>query len=141
MSTILGFFNASAFTIISAFHFYWAFGGKKGINIVLPELESTKKVFLPSPMMTIGVSLIFFSIAVFTLYSIGILNFYVPDFLKNYGLYCLTTIMFIRSIGDFHYAGFFKTVKNTAFAQYDTQYYSPLCLILGIFFILIQILK
>ena len=125
MITILGLFNAIAFTIISVFHFYWAFGGKRGINAALPQFEGDKKVFLPSTLMTAGVAMIFLGIAVFTLYSIKFLDFHVPDFLKNYGLYCLTAGMIIRALGDFRYVGFLKTVKNTEITIFC--YYHELC--------------
>lgn len=141
MATLLGLINASVFIGISAVHFYWALGGKKGLDVALPQFEGDKKVFLPSGLMTVCVALIFFTIAIFTMQGIGFLDFYVPYVLKKYGFYCLATIMFLRAIGDFRYVGFFKTIKNTEFGRYDSQYYAPLCLILGVFFILIEILK
>jgi hypothetical protein len=39
-------------------------------------------------------------------------------------------------LGDFKYWGFFKSIRNNQFAKYDSLYYSPLCLYIGLTFIL-----
>ena len=49
-----------------------------------------------------------------------------------YGNLAIGGIFLLRAVGDFRYVGFFKKVKNTAFARNDTRYYSPLCLLLGV---------
>lgn len=55
-------------------------------------------------------------------------NFYVYS-----GIF-LSTIFTLRAIGEFNAVGFFKKIKDTEFAIYDTKYFSPLCLILGAIF-------
>jgi hypothetical protein len=57
--------------------------------------------------------------------------------MEVFDLYPLAIVLIIRAIGDFKYVGFFKRIKNTPFARYDTQYYAPLCLYLGLSTLLI----
>ena len=57
----------------------------------------------------------------------------------NYGYYFLAGIFILRAIGDFKYVGFFKKVKNTPFAKLDSKFYSPLCLLIGLAFIWIEL--
>jgi hypothetical protein len=39
---------------------------------------------------------------------------------------------FLRSVGDFRLVGFFKRVRGTRFARYDSLLFSPLSLALGV---------
>ncbi|WP_307347298.1 DUF3995 domain-containing protein [Metabacillus malikii] len=48
----------------------------------------------------------------------------------------ITFIFFLRAIGDFKYLGFTKKIKNTNFSKYDTALYTPLCLYLGLIFMI-----
>lgn len=117
--------------IIAIFHFYWAFGGKTGLSVALPQLSSSQdRVFTPSPLMTAGVAAIFLLISgLFFMFGIG--NIY-PEIFHKQILSFLAIVFFIRSIGDFKYVGFFKNVSGTDFAKYDNKYFSPLCLVMGI---------
>ncbi len=53
----------------------------------------------------------------------------------------IASIFIIRAIGEFNYVGFFKKIKYTQFGRNDTKYYSPLCLIIGILTIIIDLNK
>ena len=70
----------------------------------------------------------------------NLISIELPNLINNYGLYALAIVLIIRAMGDFKYVGFFKTIKNTPFADYDTRYYSPLCLFLGLNILVIQYL-
>jgi glucan phosphoethanolaminetransferase (alkaline phosphatase superfamily) len=140
MALILSLINALIFTIISGFHFYWAMGGKVGFDVVLPSNRDASKALSPSKSITSVAALVFLSMAVFYLIKARLIDFPLPQLIYNYGLYALASVLIIRAIGDFKYAGFFKTVKDTPFADYDTKYYSPLCLFLGLSTLVIQFL-
>jgi hypothetical protein len=47
------------------------------------------------------------------------------------GIWFVAGIFLLRAIGDFHYIGFFKQVRDSRFARLDTLVYSPLCLLLA----------
>jgi hypothetical protein len=57
---------------------------------------------------------------------------WVPAWASQWTSAVLGIIFVVRSIGDFRSAGFFKSVRNTTFALWDTWLYSPLCLVLGL---------
>jgi hypothetical protein len=44
----------------------------------------------------------------------------------------LALVLLLRAVGDFHYVGFFKRIRNTRFAKMDTLIYTPLCLALAV---------
>lgn len=130
--------------IISAIHFYWVLGGDWGLRVSVPEL-TTKKVMQPSQVLTLLVAVIFGMMGLFYLYKVGrfpIANPIVPGWLSQYGLWLLAGVFLLRAIGDFRYVGFFKRIKNSRFAELDTKFYSPLCLLLSInTFLLISFLS
>jgi glucan phosphoethanolaminetransferase (alkaline phosphatase superfamily) len=132
MEILLSCINALIFTIISGFHFYWAMGGKVGFDVVLPSNREGAKALSPSKTMTTAVAFVFLGIAIFYLIQVHLIDFPLPKLIENYGLYALAGVLIIRAIGDFKYAGFFKKIKDTPFARYDSTYYSPLCLYLGL---------
>ena len=112
---------------VAAIHFYWAFGGKWGASAVLPQVNSEKRVFTPSPLMTLAVAVPFLIISVIFAQAAGWFNFeiiapYMPTLLL-----VLVAVFALRALGDFKYVGFFKKVKNTDFALNDTKYFTPLC--------------
>ena len=125
--------NFALLLIISLIHVYWAAGGRWGLAESVPERNGSK-AFQPGRFITFVVSLIFGCMAFFYLYKIGWLtplNAIVPDWLSRYGLWILAGIFLLRAIGDFKYVGFAKRVRSSRFAQLDTTYYSPLCLLLS----------
>jgi Protein of unknown function (DUF3995) len=46
-------------------------------------------------------------------------------------LWGLSLVFLLRAIGNLRSFGFFKTVKGTPFAQWDTWLYSPLCVLMA----------
>ena len=140
MDIVLCVINALIFTIISGFHFYWAMGGKVGFDVVLPSNMEGIKSLNPSKLITFIAACVFLSVAIFYLIKAHLIHLPLPELMINYGLYLLAIVLIIRAIGDFKYVGFFKSIKNTPFAIYDTKYYSPLCLFLGLSTLFIQFL-
>jgi len=123
------------FCLLGAIHIYWAIGGKTGVEKAIPTTVDGKPTMEPGTIITILVGLSLFTIGLI----IYLLGFYDLESII-YGKYIvysgwlLSGVFFIRSIGDFKTIGFFKKVKTTEFAKYDTLIYSPLCIALGVFF-------
>jgi len=120
--------------IMGLFHFYWAFGGKVGLDKALPTKDGIK-LLNPSKALTffVGVVLIVFA---YIAYALQFYDFTVNEN-QNFYLYSgifLSTIFTLRAIGEFNAVGFFKKIKDTEFAIYDTRYFSPLCIVLGVVF-------
>lgn len=123
-----------ALIIMGLFHFYWVFGGKVGLDKALPTKDGIK-LLNPSKALTffVGVVLIVFA---YIAYALQFYDFTVNEN-QNFYLYSgifLSTIFTLRAIGEFNAVGFFKKIKDTEFAIYDTRYFSPLCVILGVVF-------
>jgi hypothetical protein len=130
MLFISGFINASLLLAISFIHIYWAFGGKWGGDKAVPEMEG-KMVFKPGIIATLMVALglafmAFISIARTGLFK-GLLSVDVVKIL----VWIMAGIFALRAIGGFKYVGLFKKVRSTSFAQYDTKFYTPLCLVIA----------
>lgn len=141
MILVLCIINALIFTIISGFHFYWAMGGKVGFDVVLPSNTEGSKSLNPSKLITCVAACVFLSVAIFYLIKAHLIPIKLNGLIQLFGLYPLAIVLIIRAIGDFKYVGFFKKIKNTPFARYDTQYYSPLCLFLALTTLVIQLLS
>ncbi len=52
--------------------------------------------------------------------------------MRKLGRIIIPIVFIIRAIGEFHYVGFFKQIKDTDFGQMDTLLFSPLCLVIGL---------
>jgi hypothetical protein len=128
----LSIINALIFTAIAALHIYWAAGGRKWADAVLPEMPgSTKKLFIPGKLMTLAVAggLLFF--AFISCGAVSLFSNYLSDRFFVYGNAVIGIIFLLRAVGDFKYAGFFKKVKDTVFAKNDTKYFAPLCIVIS----------
>ncbi|MFT6322212.1 MAG: hypothetical protein ACJAT4_003147 [Granulosicoccus sp.] len=132
-------------TLIALLHFYWAFGGKWGLEKSVPSKEDGTLLFSPTPFQCafVGFSLILM-IGFILSGMIYALNSYLPqlenpaallpNWMYYYGFWLLGGIFTLRAIGDFNYVGFFKKVKNTSFGKLDSKFYSPLCLVIASIF-------
>ncbi|MCP3875562.1 MAG: DUF3995 domain-containing protein [Desulfobacteraceae bacterium] len=120
-----------AFAIIAVFHVLWAVGYKLDIRNMVPVVNG-EPVFTPGPVGTVLVSIVLCGFAGVSLglgFPDSVPVNYLP-FLKIVGI-AIGVILLIRAIGDFKYAGFFKRIKGSNFAKYDSLLYSPFCLISG----------
>jgi len=119
--------------MISLIHFYWAFGGKVGLDVALPTKDG-KLLINPSKV------LIFLVAVIFVFFSIIVYFLQFNSFNTEYTIYMgwfLSAIFIARAIGDFRAVGFFKKIYSTKFSGYDTKYFSPLSLFIGLVITLI----
>jgi hypothetical protein len=121
---------------IGMIHLSWAFGGKKGFTNALPRKASGELLFLPRKVdcMIVSLGLIAFS---FLLLAQGeMISLPVTDTVVKGGSIFCGIIFIVRAVGDFKYLGIFKSIRNNKFAKYDSILYSPLCLYIGLTFLL-----
>jgi hypothetical protein len=116
----------------SAFHFYWGFGGRYGQSVSIPQYPTGGRVFNPrsSAAHIVGAALLGSVLCILSVTDY--LTLPIPNSLPRAAIALLSFIFVIRAVGWFRYIGFFKKVRNTPFARYDTWLYCPLCLFLGI---------
>jgi len=121
--------------ILSLTHFYWALGGKFGLDKALPTDAKGNRLLNPSTFMTyvVGFILLGFSYVAYKLH-IGETSLWIIRI--GWGL---AILFFLRVIGDFDMVGLFKKIKNTEFAKYDTWLYVPLCLFISANFLFLVV--
>ncbi|WP_437921436.1 DUF3995 domain-containing protein [Sphingobacterium sp. LRF_L2] len=123
------------FLFLSAIHFYWAFGGQWGNKVVIPTKDDQIPLFTPRPLGTaiVALGLLFFGMVVFINSFYSDFNSVVgSNFLQRNGLWSISIVFTLRAVGEFKYVGFFKKYRATAFGRNDSQYFSPLCLLIGL---------
>jgi hypothetical protein len=127
------------FIALSSLHFYWALGGLWASDAVIPTKEDDTKLMSPSIWATLTVAVALLSFGLFILIKAGLINFDLPLWIEQYGLWIIASIFSLRAIGEFNYVGFFKKYRQTTFGQNDTRFYTPLCLMIGLLTIIIAL--
>lgn len=124
------------FLTISLFHLYWALGGTVGKTESVPVTEKGSLLFQPGFMSCIVVG-IGFLLMIFLLYlpSLDL----VPERFSRGILWLVMGVFLLRVIGDFHYVGLFKKVKNTTFSRNDSRYFVPLCFLIALLILVINL--
>jgi hypothetical protein len=121
---------AFVLAFLSGLHIYWALGGRWGWGAAIPQVDG-RPAFTPSRFATLLVALGLAAAAVLPLVRAGAFPLAVPPWLSQWSAVLLAFIFFIRAVGDFRLVGFFKRVRGTPFAVWDTRLFSPLCLLLA----------
>ena len=115
----------------SAFHFYWALGGKTGWNVSIPHQKDGTPLFVPPKLATAAVALLLLMIAAtVALFALQVVSI-VPRNLQRAGIFILALIFLARGLSWHQYVGLFKSVRSTEFARNDTWFYSPACVATG----------
>lgn len=121
---------ATILVAIAVLHFYWAFGGQWGMGLVLPENTNGVRVLNPGTLATlvVAVGLLFFALVVIG--NTGIFDSWVSRTLVVWLTRGVAAVFALRAIGDFHYVGLFRKIKQTPFGRRDARLYTPLCVVL-----------
>ena len=138
MITLISIIVITILIIFGLFHIYWGFGGKFALDLAIPTIDK-KPLINPGQILIFFVSILIFGFA-FIVYLIQFSNLtenlYISTII-SFG-YFLSILFTMRAIGEFNAVGFFKKIKSSKFAKYDTLYYSPLSLLLAIYFFIIS---
>ena len=140
MKTAIAILLFLVFLFLSLLHFYWGFGGKWGTKGVFPTKDDSVPTRNPGAIPTFVVALGLLGFGFFVLAKYEVINVSLPAWLEKFGPWIIAGIFIVRAIGDFKYVGFFKKYKRTKFGQYDTKYYSPLSLAIGILLLILELL-
>jgi hypothetical protein len=112
-------------------HAYWAAGGRWGSDYTIPTVGG-RRSFHPSPKATWVVYALLGSAAILVMGKVGWIG---TDPLRlgfDAGVWGLSLVFLLRAVGNLRTFGFFKNVRGTLFARWDTWFYSPLCLLLAL---------
>lgn len=120
----------------AGFHLYWATGGKTGWSVSLPQRDDGAPVM--SSMIgwwrwgALGVALGLAGLALTLLAEVGAVHFTAFAGLRHALLILFAAACIARVLVPSRYVGFFKRLTTTRWAHYDTRFYSPLFLALGL---------
>lgn len=116
----------------AVFHFYWGLGGKLGIGVSLPQLENGQSAFEHTAMGACLVGLVLAGLIVIVLAFSGFLALPISLSYLHNGIGLFAVLFTMRALSWSKYVGFFKAIRSTRFAKYDSWLYSPLSLLLGV---------
>ncbi|HEX9948067.1 MAG TPA: DUF3995 domain-containing protein [Allosphingosinicella sp.] len=123
----------------AAFHLHWALGGRLGYSVSLPQRPDGDPVMahrLPWWRPAAGaVALGLVALALLLLGHTGHLPLPLPPGLPRAALIAAGAAFATRALVPNRYVGFFKSLRGTRWARYDTRLYSPLFLLLGLLLI------
>ena len=117
------------------FHLYWALGGRLGFSVSLPQRPDGVPVMNhrigwwrpAAAMVAAGLT----ALGALALAAEGHLALPLPLFLVRTVLGLVGAAFVLRAIVPTPWTGFFKRIRGTRWARYDTFLYSPLVLVLG----------
>jgi hypothetical protein len=129
-------FALAIIAFAAGFHLLWALGGQLGLSVSLPQQADGTPVMahrLPwwRPAAA-GVGLGLICLALLILARAGHLELPLPPGPVRALLLCIGVAFVCRALVPNRYVGFFKTLRTTRWAKYDSRLYSPLFLVLGL---------
>lgn len=132
--TILTVLTIIVLSLIGLVHLYWAFGGLIGLDMALPT-QNGELLINPGKIATfiVGLALFGFALIAYLLHFYNLHSTLYRDYIIIIG-WSLSGIFMLRGIGEFNAVGLFKKIKSSEFAYYDTYFYTPFALSMGILF-------
>jgi hypothetical protein len=120
----------------AAFHAHWAFGGRLGYSVSLPQRPDGTPVMAhrlswwrpAAGAVALGLVVL----ALLMLGYAGHLPLPLPPSLARAALLVTGGAFLGRALVPNRYVGFFKSQRGTRWARFDTRLYSPLFLLLGL---------
>jgi hypothetical protein len=116
---------------IALVHFYWGLLAMDGEAVLVPEYEG-EPVYTPrnSDFLDVAAALVLGCVVVAARGEL--LHSPMPSEWTHAGTFGVALVLLARAVGDFRYVGFFKRVRDTAFAEWDTRLFSPVSCLLGL---------
>jgi len=135
--------NVMILITLSAFHFYWAAGGKWGLESTIPE-QFKSISFAVNNQWKMSIATLIVALGLLLLAFVTASNYWnfatiIPMNWSVIGTRLIAFIFLLRAIGDFNICGFFRKDKDSQFAKMDQLLFSPLCLFLAIISFLITV--
>ncbi len=122
---------ASIFAILASLHIYWAVGGRLGLSAAIPTVEG-KALMAPGPFITLIVAGLLCLACALVLARGGLVDLGIAKGWVHKATWLISILFAARAIGDFRYVGFFKRVRGTRFAVWDSRFFSPVCVLIAV---------
>ncbi|HEX8126969.1 MAG TPA: DUF3995 domain-containing protein [Allosphingosinicella sp.] len=120
----------------AGFHLHWALGGRLGYSVSLPQRGDGIPVMAHRlPWWRLGAGAVaagLVALAVLIVAHSGHLALPLPASFVRAALLVAGIAFLARALVPNRYVGFFKSLRTTRWARYDTRLYSPLFLVLGL---------
>lgn len=120
----------------ASFHLYWALGGRLGYSVSLPQRPDGTPVMAPRlPWWRPAAGAVALALALLAWLLLGHeghLPSPLPGRLASAALLVTGAAFVARALVPNRYVGFFKSLRGTRWARFDTRLYSPLFLLLGL---------
>ena len=129
----------------AGFHLVWALGGRLGFSVSLPQRPDGAPVmnhrlgWWRPAAAAIAAALIM--VGVLALAAEGHLTLPLPPPLVRAALGLVGVAFVLRAVVPTPWTGFFKRIRTTRWARYDTWLYSPLILLLGTLLLVIALAR
>ena len=118
--------------VAAGFHFYWGLGGRFGRSVSLPQNEDGTPIMAMPAIGAHAVGLGLVGAIVLVLAFAGVVALPVPHPWLRIGMVALAFVFAARALSWSRYVGWFKQLRTTRFARYDTTLFSPLCLAVSV---------
>jgi hypothetical protein len=123
----------------AGFHAHWALGGRLGFSVSLPQQPTGEPVMAhrlswwrpAAAVVALGLAFL----ALLLLAHAGQVDLPIPAGAVRAALLATGAAFVARALVPNRYVGFFKSLRTTRWAKYDTRLYSPLFLALGLLLI------
>ena len=122
---------ACVLLLLAALHMYWVVRGV-GTGAGVPSRVDGTPAMRPGRMASLAVTLALTLAATLVLSRADVLQVAWPKQVPRIGTWGVATAFAARTVGEFHYVGLFKRVRDTPFGRWDTRLYTPLCAALAI---------
>jgi hypothetical protein len=116
--------------LLAALHVGWAAGNRIGDSVVIPKVEG-RPAFTPSRTATLLVAGALLAGSFVALAQGHHIPALLPDGVVQGAAFAAGTAFLLRAVGEFRLVGFFKRVRDTVFARWDSWCFSPLCVLMG----------
>ena len=119
----------------AAFHLHWALGGRLGYSVSLPQRPDGTPVMAgrigwwrpAAAGVALGLGLLgALAVAVYSHFALPL-----PPVAARAALILCGAAFVLRALVPTPWTGFFKRIRSTRWARYDSWLYSPLFLLLG----------
>lgn len=121
---------ASVLLALALFHVWWAMGDRRGASVVIPKVAG-RPAFTPSRLGTLVVALLLLAATTVALAQGQLLPDFLPREPLRWAAMAAGTVFLLRALGEFRLVGFFKRIRDSDFARWDTWCFSPLCASMG----------
>ena len=127
----------------ASFHLHWALGGRLGYSVSLPQRPDGEPVMVHRigwwrlAAGCIALALVLLGVLAVTVS--GHLASPLPPGIAKGALGLAGAGLVLRALVPTPWTGFFKRIRTTRWARYDTWLYSPLSLLLGVALLLIAL--